>query len=108
MVFHLESSLTLPAHVAVGTPHMIFLTEHPTLMQKRQEHISTFGIIPFKAVLCILGRDDNHTLGDLSSQVMKYTFFREGHAVGPSDWGIYNDKTMIYSGEVQEGESATH
>lgn len=45
----------------------------------------------------------HYRLRDLSLQVMKYTFIRGGHGAGPSEWGICNDKTMIYSGWSSRG-----
>ena len=95
--------LTLLAYVCVATPvwssspstvHSCKLSKSPS---SRERHFHC------KAAQCITGRDEKNLQGDLSLQVMKYTFFREGHTAGPSEWGICNDKTMIYSGWSSRG-----
>ncbi len=97
-----KSVLTLPAYVGVSMPlwSSSLNTEHSCKVSRVHQCVRHF---PCEAVQCILGRDENYTLGDLSSQVMKYTFFREGHTAGPDEWGICNDKTMIYSGWSSRG-----
>lgn len=51
----------------------------------------------FTAKECILGRDERHLWGDISLQLDEIYIFQRGdiQLVGS---GIFNDKTMIYSG----------
>ncbi len=97
--FICKSTLTLPAYGGAAAP----LWSSWWTLKTRQESINICGISHRSAVQRILCRDENRWLGDLSLQVMKYTFFREGHTAGPSEWGICNDKTMIYSGWSSRG-----
>lgn len=72
---------------------------------KCQESINPCTALTAKAVaLHSLKRGGNGQPGDLYFQVMKYTFIREKLTAGPSEWGICDDKTMIYSGWSSRGQ----
>lgn len=49
-----------------------------------------------------MARAEDYLHCDLSLQVMKYAFSREAYTASLGERGTCNDKTMTYSGEVQE------